>query len=119
MGPNRAAEVKLRGPDQLKRRRKARTAGRPRDEDLAVLQGLPKRLERGPLELGELVEQEHAAMREARLARAEARSAADDRRGRRAVVRRAERRLGDQRMVGIDESRDRMDSRHFERRRST
>ena len=41
---------------------------------------------------GELVEEKHAAMREARLAGPQVRAAADDRGGRRAVVRRAERR---------------------------
>ena len=55
--------------------------------------------ERGTLELRELVEQQHTAMREARLTRPQPRAAADDRRRRRAVVRRAKRRVADQRMV--------------------
>ena len=54
-------------------------------------------------------------MREARLAGARARAAADDRRGRRAVVRRAERRPLDQRPLGRQQARDRVDARHLER----
>ena len=41
----------------------------PCDRDDAVLERLPKRLERGPLELGQLVEKQDAVMGEARLAR--------------------------------------------------
>ena len=78
--------------DELEPGREERLARRPRDRDDAVLERLPQRLERGPLELGQLVEQQHAAMREARLAGPRPGAAADDRRRRGAVVRRAERR---------------------------
>ena len=54
-------------------------------------------------------------VRQARLARPQMRPAADDCGGRGAVVRRPERRLRDERMLTVDESRDRVDSRHLER----
>ena len=95
----RTARAEIHRPDQLEPRRKAHAARRARDDELAVLERLAQRLECGTLELRELVEQQHAAMREARLTRAQPRSAADDRRRRRAVVRRAKRRVADQRMV--------------------
>ena len=87
----------------------------PRDRDDAVLERLPQRLERRPLELGQLVEQQDAAMREARLARTRAGAAADDRGGRGAVVRRAERRRRDQRPLGRQHAGDRVDPHHLER----
>src|SRR6476659_5920330 len=92
----------------------ANATGRARDKDLPVLDRLTQCFERGPLELGELVEQQHATMREARLARSEPRPTADDRRGRRAVVRRAERRVADQRVLRINEARDRVNARDLE-----
>ena len=54
-------------------------------------------------------------MREARLARPRPRPAADDRRRRGRVVRRPERRFGDQRPPGTNEPGDGMDPRHLER----
>ena len=54
-------------------------------------------------------------MREARLARAQVRPAADDRRGRGAVMRRAEGRQRDERLLSVDQPGDRMDPRHLER----
>ncbi len=75
----------------------------PRDGDDAVLERLAQRLEHRARELGQLVEQEHAAVRERHLARARARAAADDSRSRGAVVRRAERRHGDERAPGREE----------------
>ncbi len=54
-------------------------------------------------------------MRERRLAGTRPRAAAHDRGHRRAVVRRAERRLRDQRPLGRDETGDRVDARHLQR----
>ncbi len=68
-----------------------------------------------PLELRELVEEEHTAVSERRLARPRTGAASDNRSGRRAVVRRAKRRVGDQRPFGRDEAGDGMDTRHLER----
>jgi hypothetical protein len=62
------------------------------DGDEAVLEGLAQGLESRAVELAELVEEENAAVCEARLAGARARTAAHDRRCRGRVVRRAKRR---------------------------
>ena len=66
--------------DELEPGREERLALRARDRDDAVLERLPQRLERRPLELRQLVEQQDAVVREARLARPRAGAAADDRR---------------------------------------
>ena len=58
-----------------------------RDGDDTVLERLPQRLEHRARELGQLVEQQDAAMRKRDLARARAWAATDDGRRRRAVVR--------------------------------
>ena len=55
---------------------------------------LPQHLEHVAAELEHLVEKEHAVMREAHLARPRLRAAADQRRVRDRVMRRAERALG-------------------------
>ena len=85
------------------------------DRDDAVLERLAQRLERRPLELRQLVEEQDAAMREARLTRPRAGAAADDRRRRRAVVRSAERPPGDQRPLGREQPGDGVDPHHLER----
>ena len=87
----------------------------PGDRDDAVLERLPQRLEHRPRELGQLVEQQDAAMREARLAGSRHGTAADDRRGRGAVMGRAERRREDDRAPRRQRSGDRVDPRHLER----
>src|SRR5439155_851979 len=84
------------------RGRIANTAGGTRDDELAVLERLAQCFERGTLELRELIQQQDAAMREAGFARPQSRPAADDRGRRRAVMRRAKRRVPDQRMVRVD-----------------
>ena len=63
-----AARTEVHRRDELEARREHRPPADARDADDAVLERLPQRLERGPLELGELVEDEHAAMSEADLA---------------------------------------------------
>ena len=57
-------------------------------------------------------------VREARFARADAGAAADDRRRGGTVVRRPERRHGDERLVGREQPGHRVDAGHLERRRS-
>ena len=66
----------------------ARSTG---DDDLAFLQRLPQRVEHVAVELGQLIQEEGAPMREADLARRQARPAADERGVARRVVRGAER----------------------------
>jgi len=99
IGPKRAEQRSSRGRDELEARRKHRPPARARDGDHAVLERLAQRLEDGALELGELVEQQDAAMRERRFAGPGPGTAADDRGRRGAVVRRAERRRAHQWMV--------------------
>ena len=88
----RAARAHVHRPDELEASREERVAPDARDRDHAVLERLPQRLENGARELGQLVEEQHAAMGERHLARSRARTAADDRRRGRSVVRRAKRR---------------------------
>ncbi len=112
----RTARAQVHRSDELEARGEADAARRPSDEDLAVFERLPQRFEGRALELRQLVEQQDAVMREARLTRPQLRSAADDRRRRGAVVRRAERRVADQRVLRIDQTGDRVDPRDLERR---
>jgi len=103
----------VRCPDELKAGRKAHAAGRAGDEDLAVLERLSQRFERGSLELGELVQQQHAPVGKRRFAGPEPRPAADDGRGRGAVMWCAKRRLSHERMIRVDETRDRVNPSHL------
>jgi hypothetical protein len=110
-----SARTEVHRCDQLKSSGEHNAAGSTRDRYEAVLERLPQRLERRPLELGELIEQKHAAVGEARLARTQMRPSADDRSGRRAVVRRAKGCPRDEWMLPVDEPGNRMDPRHLER----
>ena len=62
-----------------------------RNADAAGLERLTKRIEHWTLELGQFVEEQHAEVREADLARTDPQAAADQRRHRGTMVRRAER----------------------------
>jgi hypothetical protein len=62
-----------------------------RDRDLAGLERLAQRVEHARIELGKLVEKQHAAVRERDLAGPRAQAAADQRRHARRMMRRAER----------------------------
>src|SRR5207302_8414153 len=90
-------------------------AGGTRDRDEAVLERLAQRLQRRALELGELVEEQHTAMRQARLAGPEVRAAADNGGGGGAVGRRATRRPRDGRPLAVHEPGDGVDPRDLER----
>ena len=113
----RPARAEVHRRDELEARREDHPARHPRNADVAVLERLPQRLERGALELGQLVEKEHAAVREARLAgprhaAAAARSAPRPRpsgaaRGTAGA---------DERRFPAAGRRDRVDARHLERR---
>ena len=92
-----SARAQVHRRDETKAGRKERMPTDPRDRDDAVLEGLSQRLEHRPRELRQLVEQQDAAMREARLSGPWHRAAADDRRRRGAVMRRPERRREDDR----------------------
>jgi ADP-ribose pyrophosphatase len=110
-----AARAEVHRSDELKPGRKHRSSLGPRHAYDAVFEWLPEGLEHVPAELGELVEEEDAAVSERRLAGARVRAAADDRLRRRAVVRRAERPHVHERPAGRQKSGDRLDTRHFDR----
>ena len=86
-----------------------------RDADGAVLERLPERFQDGPRELGQLVEQQHAVVGQARLAGSGSGPAADDRRRGGRMMRGAKRRRSDQRALRRQQAGDRMDPRHLER----
>src|SRR5438067_5057125 len=102
----RSTGTQVHRSDELEGRREANIARGTGDADDTVLQRLPERLERRPLELRQLVEQPPAAMREAGLARTQTRPTTDDRRRRGAVMRSAKRWLRDQRTVWIEQTGD-------------
>ena len=72
-----AARARVRGGDEHEARREDRRALAAHDRHAAVLQRLAQRLERRARELGQLVEEQHAVVGEARLARRRDRAAAD------------------------------------------
>ena len=87
----------------------------PRDGDDAVFERLAEGLQHRAWKLGQLVEQEHATVRERDLARTRARTASDDRGSRSAVMRRAKRGHGDERPVRREEPGNRVDAGDLER----
>ncbi len=68
-----AARAHVHRADEHEASREERVPPDARDRHHAVLQGLPQRLENGTRELGQLVQEQHAAMRERDLARPRAR----------------------------------------------
>ena len=110
-----AARAQVHGSDELEARRVHGLALDAGDRDRAVLERLAERLERRARELRQLVEEQHAVVRERRLAGSRAGPAADDRRDGGAVVRRAERRLGHERMAADELPGDGVDARDLER----
>ena len=88
-----AARARIRRADEHRPRRERHGHAHAAHGDDAVLERLAQRLERGAPELGELVEEEHAVMREAHLAGARVLPAADERDVARRVVRRTKRPL--------------------------
>src|SRR5204862_3819725 len=76
----RAARTQIHRRDELEPGREDRASGDPRDRDDAVLERLAEGFQRRPRELGKLVEQENAPVREARFAGPDGCAAPDDRR---------------------------------------
>src|SRR5581483_12131303 len=109
-----AARTEVHGRDELKPRGEHGAAADARDGDGAVLERLAKRLEEHARELGQLVEEQDAAVCKRHLTRAWVRSAADHRRRGRPVMRRTERRRADEAAAGPEEPCDRVDARHLE-----
>src|SRR3954453_9205136 len=73
------AWTEIHRSDQLETRRQAHAPGRAGDDELTVFERLAQRLQCRTLEPRELVQQQHAEMREARLTRTQTRPAPDDR----------------------------------------
>ena len=103
--------------DELEASREERMPTDARDRDDAVLERLAERLQHRAWKLGQLVEQQNAAMRERDLSGARSRSATDHGRSRRTVMRRAKRRHGDERALGRQKPAHRVDAGHLERLR--
>ena len=87
----------------------------PADGDLAVLERLAQHLEHVAAELGQLVEEEHAVVRQRHLAGPRDGAAADQAGVGDGVVRRAERPGRDERPVRARSAADRVDPRRLER----
>jgi len=85
-----------------------------RDLDLAGLERLPQRIQHRPLEFGQFVEEQHAQMREADLARPHLEPAPDQSRHRRRMMRAAERPRARQ-PAAVERSGDARHHRHLER----
>ena len=92
-----AARARVHRADQHEARGEGHRARGARDADAAFLERLAQHFERTPAELGHLVEEQHAVVREADLAGPRNLPAADERDVRDRVVRRAERALAQQR----------------------
>src|SRR5205807_3168150 len=84
------------------------------DADAAGFERLAERIQYRPLELRKLVEEQHAEVREADLARTNAQAPADQRRHRGAMMRRSERPATAD-LAPAELARDRGDHRYFER----
>ena len=109
-----AAAARVHRRDQLDPRREGDVGVGAGDADLAGLERLAQRIEHRALEFGQLVEEQHAEMGEADLARPHLEPAADQRRHRGAVVRRAERAAAAH-PPALQLAGDAGDHRHFER----
>ena len=108
-----AAAARVHRGDQHEARRIGDAVIGARDRDLAGLQRLAQRVERLRREFRQLVEEQHAVMRERDFARPRAQAAADQRRHRGGMMRRAERPLVGER-AAFDLAGDRGDHRHFQ-----
>ena len=84
------------------------------DGDAAIFERLAKRLQHVRMELGDLIEKEHSAMREGDLAGVRGIAAADETRHGDRVVRRAKRSRGDQAGARGEKPGDAPDGRDFE-----
>ena len=86
-----AAAARVHRRDQLDPRREGHVGVGAGDADAPGLERLAERIEHRALKFRQLIEEQHAKMREADLAGADAQAAADQRRHRGAVMRRAKR----------------------------
>ena len=84
-----AARARIHGRDELKRCREFCVPRRTRHSDHTALQRLAQDFERATVELGKLIEKQHAVVSERDFTRTRLRSAADERYGRGRVMRTA------------------------------
>ena len=111
-----AAGAEVHRRDQLEAGREDRAAVGAGDADDAVLERLAQRLQHRALELGELVQQQHAAMRQARLARAAGRCRRRrSRPSRRSGAGRGRAATTTERVLARKQPDHRVDTRHLER----
>ena len=108
------ARAGVRGGDEHEARREDHDLLAADDRHVAVLERLAERLEARARELRELVQEEHAAVRQRRLARLRRVRAADEAGGGDRVVRRAERARGDE-AGRAAQAGDRLDARDLDR----
>jgi len=101
--------------DQLEAGRVHGPALGTRNADDAVLERLAQGFERRADELRQLVQEQDAPVRQAHLARPRVATTPDDRRHRRTVVRRPERRIADERTLGRQQPRDGVDPGYLQR----
>src|SRR5205807_2770612 len=102
--PPETALARIHRSDEYESRRIRRGTAGARDRDRVLLEWLAKRIEDASRELGDLVQEERAAVREAHLAWSWRRPAADEREVRRGVVRGAERTRGEDGMARVRET---------------
>ena len=105
--------IHRRGEHEARRIAQAHRGARDRHD--AVLHRLAQHLEHVLAELGKLVQEQHAAVREAHLARPRIGAAADQAGVRDGVMRCPEGAPGDERLAQGQDARDRVDLRRFER----
>ena len=109
-----AATARVHRGDQLDPRGKCDVRVGARDADISRLERLAERIEHGALKLRQLVEEQNTKVCQADLAGAHTQSAADERRHRGAVMRRAKRALAPD-LPAAELPGDRCDHRDFER----
>ena len=110
-----AAGAGIHRGDEHEARREHRAARGAGDGDPPFLQRLAHQVEHVAVELGQLVEEQHAVVRQGDLARSRLRSAADERRAGDAVMRRPERPPRQQAGTRRQEAGHRVDGRAVER----
>ena len=110
-----AARTRIHRRDELKARRIRERSGSARNGHRAFLERLPHHLDRAARELGQLVEKEHAVVRERDLARLGERAAADERGLADRVMRKPKRPCAHDAGAADEQSGDAVDLRDLER----
>jgi hypothetical protein len=93
---SKPTRARVHGRDELEAGRHLHRPARPRDRDPALLERLAQRLARGPVELGQLIEEKDAVVGPGHFARRQPGPSAHERRVGGRVMRRPERPLRDE-----------------------